>query len=123
MVRSQSDGLSAAFTPDGQWLVTGWDNGTIFLQPSEGKGTSVSIRFITNEDAGYVVDSLGHADLLGSRPCLARARIWCRVNHLGLPFDLCEDQVFMRGLIAKTLAHESLNNDPLQGAEPPICLK
>jgi WD40 repeat protein len=124
MHSARADALSVAFTPDGQWLVAGWQNGTLLFQPPAGKGPTVSLRFVNKEDAGHVIDSNGHADLLGQNPCAAHAQLFCRAGNIGLPFDLCEERAFTSGLLARVLAKEPLddeNDDPAHSNDPPRC--
>lgn len=118
---AHGDASSAAFMPDGKWLVSSWNNGRLFFQPPAGKGPTFSIQFLAKEDAGFVIDSNGHADLLGQNPCAARAQILCRAGHIGLPFELCEEHALNIGLLAKVLANKTIDDDPAHEDELPHC--
>ncbi|MDI1443079.1 WD40 repeat domain-containing protein [Polyangium sp. 6x1] len=113
--------FALAFTPDGQWLATGWGDGTLLFQSPTGKGPTATVHFIDKEDAAHVLDGKGHADLLGKNACAARARLQCRAGRFGMPFDLCEERAFTRGLLATILAGKPAGDDPAHEDDPPRC--
>ncbi|MDI1433284.1 WD40 repeat domain-containing protein [Polyangium sorediatum] len=114
---------SLAFTPDGEWLVTSWRNGTILFQRPTGEGPTASIQFLAQEDVATVLDGEGHVDFFGKNPCAARARLQCRAGRFGMPFELCEERAFTSGLFARILAGKPAEGDPSHEDDPPRCAR
>jgi len=53
-----------------------------------------------------VMDAAGHVDFMGPNACAVLAKVVCRAGSMKLPFEVCEDRFYVRGLLARVVAGE-----------------
>lgn len=97
---------SVVFSKDGRSIVSGGEHGSVLIHRQD--GGRVALHAMAGEDAGYVLDLAGHVDFVGARACAARERLACGFGATRVPFEVCEDRARVRGLFAKALAQQPI---------------
>ncbi|MBN2192012.1 MAG: hypothetical protein JW751_04290 [Polyangiaceae bacterium] len=115
----QGSVMSVAFSPDGSLLASSSPDGTVrYWRVSDGSLLLLT-RAIAGTDAGLVLTSTGHFDLVGSNPAEAARQISCRIGPRWYPVELCVGRFLVPGLLAKILVDVSVLVPPPGVGAPP----
>ena len=101
------DNRNVGITKDSAFLVVSQPGSTEFVNVNTGQ-SAASLRSLPAMAAGYVWTPQGDVDFVGQDAVKARDYVECSFGQVQYPFELCEEQFLVPGLLHKVLAGEEL---------------